>query len=98
MLELSLKSEYGDIYALKKIVSNGISEERKKIVYALEKTFGIIKSFEGKYKMTSEEFLKRFQKDEIEESGDLFEWWAELKVTKELEEQLQLVEGIEICQ
>jgi hypothetical protein len=98
MLELNLKTAGGDISTFKKIVSNGISGERKKIEYALDKTNGIIKDFEGKYKMTSAEFLRRFQKTEMEETGDLFEWWAELKVTKELEDKLHMVESIEICQ
>jgi hypothetical protein len=48
--------------------------------------------------MTSKKFLQHFQKGEIEENSDTFEWWAELKVSKELEEKLQMVETIEICQ
>lgn len=98
MLELSLKSASGDIATFKKVVSDGILEERKKIRYALEKTNRIIKKYEKKHRMNSEKFLQHFQKGEIEENSDTFEWWAELKVSKELEEKLQMVETIEICQ
>jgi hypothetical protein len=98
MLELSLKSASGDIAAFKKIVSDGILGERKKIKYALEKTNRIIKKYEKTHRMTSEKFLQHFQKGEIEENNDTFEWWAELKVSKELEEKLHMVETIEICQ
>ena len=98
MLELSLKSTSGDISAFKKIVSDGISEERKKIEFALQKTYKIIKIHEKEQQMSSKEFLRRFQNGEIQENGDIFEWWAELKVSKELEEKLNLVENIEICQ
>ncbi|UCH97228.1 MAG: hypothetical protein JSV88_10360, partial [Candidatus Aminicenantes bacterium] len=82
----------------KKVVSDGILEERKKIKYALEKTNRIIKKYEKKHRMTSEKFLQDFQKGEIQENNDTFEWWAELKVSRELEEKLQMVETIEICQ
>ncbi|MGE5339945.1 MAG: hypothetical protein ACM3SY_00555 [Candidatus Omnitrophota bacterium] len=98
MLALSLKTEYGDLPTLKRIVSDGLSEERKKILYALDKTSGIIKNFETKYNLSSEEFLKKFKKAEIDDNGDSFEWWAELKVIKELEEKLEIIEDIEICQ
>lgn len=98
MSELNLKTASGDISAFKKIVSNGISEERKKIEYALERTYNIIKKYEKEHQMSSEEFLQRFREGEIDENSKIFEWWAELKVTKELEEKLHIVESIEICQ
>ena len=98
MLELNLRTTSGDISSFKRIVSDGILEEKKKIDYALEKTTRIIKGYEEDYKMSSEEFLKRFKKGEIEEDNDTFSWWAELKVSKELEEKLLMVDTIEICQ
>ncbi len=97
MLELSLKTASGDISTFKKIVSDGISGERKKIEFALERTYKLIKTHEKEHRMSSEEFLRRFRNGEIEENDDIFEWWAELKVSKELEEKLHLVENIEIC-
>lgn len=97
MLELSLKATSGDMSAFKKIVSSGISEELKKIEYALEKTRKIIKKYEEEYKMSSEEFLKDFHEGSIEESSDFFEWWAEMKLISDLEEKLHLVKSIEIC-
>jgi len=98
MLELNLRTTSGDISSFRRIVSDGILEEKKKIDYALEKTTRIIKGYEEEYKMSSEEFLKRFKKGEIEEDNDTFSWWAELKVSKELEEKLLMVDTIEICQ
>lgn len=98
MLELNLKTTSGDISSFKKIVADGIQEEKKKIDYALEKTARIIKRYEEEYKMTSEDFLTRFSKGEIEEDDETFTWWAELKVSKELEEKLLMVDTIEICQ
>lgn len=98
MLELNLKTTSGDISSFKKIVADGIQEEKKKIDYALEKTARIIKRYEEEYKMTSEDFLTRFSKGEIEEDDETFSWWAELKVCKELEEKLLMVDTIEICQ
>lgn len=97
MLEINLRTTSGDISSFRRIVSAGIIEEKKKIGYAMEKTARIIKKYEEEYKMSSEEFLKRFKKGEIEEDNDTFSWWAELKVSKELEEKLLIVDTIEIC-
>jgi len=98
MLELNLKTASGDISSFKKIVSDGILDEKKKIDYALEKSTRIIKKYEEEYKMSSEEFLKRFKKGKIEEEDNTFSWWAELKVSKELEDKLIMIDSIEICQ
>ncbi len=98
MPELNLRTDLGDVDAFRKIVTNGISEERKKIEYALERTYGIIKDFEAKYCLSSVEFLRDFQEGKVEESGDTFQWWAELKVSRELEDKLNMVDTIEICQ
>ena len=98
MLELNLKTTSGDISSFKKIISDGILEEKKKIDFALEKTIRIIKRYEEEYKMSSEDFLKGFRNGEIEEDDDTFTWWAELKVSKELEEKLLMIDTIEICQ
>ena len=93
MLELNLRTTAsGDMSAFRKIVSEGISEERKKLEYALERTTKIIKEYEDQHKMSSKEFLQRFRTGKIDETGDLFEWWAELKVTKELEEKLHMID------
>jgi hypothetical protein len=98
MTSLNLKTSSPDISVFKKIVANGISGERKKIEYALNKSLEIIQKYEKEYNMSSEDFSQRFHKNEIEESGATFEWWAELKVARELEEKLKLVDSIEICQ
>jgi len=98
MLELNLRTPSGDISSFKRIVSDGILEEKKKLDYALEKTTSIIKGYEEAFQMSSEEFLQRFKKGEIEENNDTFSWWAELKVNKELEEKILMVDMIEICQ
>ena len=45
MLELNLRTTSGDISSFKRIVSDGIVEEKKKIDYALEKTTRIIKKY-----------------------------------------------------
>lgn len=73
--------------AVKSPKVKSLNGKRKKNEFVLEKTYRIIKEFEEKYKMTSDEFLKRFQEGDLEENSDFFEWWAELKIIRELEEE-----------
>ncbi len=45
-----------------------------------------IKEFEEKYHLTSSEFLKKFEKGELGDSQDYFEWWGLIKGLNTLEE------------
>ncbi|MCX9075736.1 MAG: hypothetical protein OIN88_13985 [Candidatus Methanoperedens sp.] len=48
-----------------------------------------IKQFEDKYHLASSEFLKKFEKGDLGDSQDYFEWWGLIKGLKKLEERLK---------
>jgi len=97
MLTLNIKAETDDISIIKKILSLGLLEERKKVEYALSQTYEKIKEFEEKYKRSSDSFLANFKENKIEENDDTFTWYAELKLEKELSEKLRIIKNIELC-
>lgn len=53
-----------------------------------------IKQFEEKYHLTSSEFLKKFEKGELGDSQDYFEWWGLKKGLKTLEETAKKAKAV----
>lgn len=98
MVTLNVKSVYGEEETVKKILQDGLEEERKRIEYALDITLKAIKAFEKKTGMSTDIFIEKFRSGEIEENEETFEWWAEAKLANDLKEKLQTITTIEICQ
>lgn len=98
MVTLNVKSVSGEEETVKKILQDGLEEERKRIEYALDMTLKAIKTFEKKSGMSTDIFIEKFRSGEIEENEETFEWWAETKLANELKEKLQTITTIEICQ
>lgn len=53
-----------------------------------------IKQFEEKYHLASPEFLKKFEKGDLGDSQDYFEWWGLTKGLKTLEERLNKAKAV----
>jgi hypothetical protein len=53
-----------------------------------------IKQFEEKYHISSSEFLKKFEKGDLGDSQDYFEWWGLVKGLKTLEERLKKAKAV----
>jgi hypothetical protein len=54
--------------------------------------------FEGAYHVTSDEFFERFEKGELGDSEDYFEWSALVQMHRRSAERLAMLEGHGICQ
>ncbi len=55
---------------------------------------GEIKQFEEKYHSISSAFQKKFDKGELGDSQDYFEWWGLLKGLKTLEDRLNKAKAV----
>jgi len=53
-----------------------------------------IRDFEKKYEMSSEEFLEKFDKGELGDSQDFFEWWGLLKGLERLKKEIERVRRV----
>ncbi len=53
-----------------------------------------IKQFEVKYHLVSSMFMKKFEKGELGDSQDYFEWWGLLKGLKTLEERMKKAKAV----
>ena len=53
-----------------------------------------IKEFEDKYHLTSSEFQRKFEKGDLGDSQDYFEWWGMLKGINTLEERCNKAKAV----
>lgn len=98
MATLNIKSTSGETDTIKKLLTNGLEEEKRRIKFALDLSDSTIRNYEEKYHMSSADFIKKFKNGEIEENDDTFNWWAEYKLKSELSQKIKTIEDIEICQ
>ncbi len=79
--------------AISEDVAPVIKDSVHREIILLESKINLVKSeikqFEEKYHLTSSEFLKKFEKGELGDSQDYFEWWGLIKGLKTLEERLK---------
>lgn len=66
----------------------GLLEMKKK------RTDDEIRDFERRYGMDSDEFLRRFERGELGDSQDCFEWWGLLRGRTVIEEELDKARAV----
>lgn len=98
MAIVNIKSSLGEIDTIKKLLTNGLEEEKRRIKFALDLSDSTIRNYEEKYHMSSADFIQKFKNGEIEENNDTFDWWAEYKLRSELSQKIKTIEDIKICQ
>jgi len=52
-----------------------------------------IEGFEKRYGMSSEEFMTKFERGELGDEQDYFEWWGLLRGIKKIEEKLRKIKA-----
>lgn len=53
-----------------------------------------IKGFEKKYEMSSEEFMEKFERGELGDDQNYFEWWGLLRGIKKIEEKIGKIKAV----
>ncbi|MFB2972111.1 hypothetical protein ACE1CD_24390 [Aerosakkonema sp. BLCC-F183] len=93
MAELKIICEYPD--SLKQFIEEALSKRIASLKDGIRRTEERIKEFESKYQMPTEEFLLRYENDEIQETLEIDEWIGESLMLKGLQEDLTTLRGIE---
>jgi len=57
---------------------------------------GELKHFEDKHKMSSKEFKEKFDKGELGDDAEWFDWLFTIKVVSHLRERLSALEGVKL--
>lgn len=96
MPEVKIRCESPE--SIKKILKNAIDQEIKVLLAGIDRTNSRLKYFESRYQLSTDEFLKRFENDEIEHRLDLEfdEWIGESWMLKSLLEELEKLKEIKI--
>ena len=82
--------------ALKPLLESAIRSELRLLELGLARTSQRLRVFEDQYGLPSEEFERRFNAGELEESLDFIEWAGELKTFHLLEARHQALQGVQL--
>jgi hypothetical protein len=82
--------------SLRPLVESAIQTELKVLELGLQRTRERLAEFEQRFAMTSADFERRFNTQELKESLDFIEWSGELKTLHLLEDQRQALHGAKI--
>lgn len=92
MAELKLISKYPD--SLRRIIQSALSERLHSIDDGIERTEERLQAFEKKYQLSTEEFINRFNNDELSHNFDFDEWIGESRMLAHLRETREAVEEV----
>ncbi|MBE9215061.1 hypothetical protein IQ247_20740 [Plectonema cf. radiosum LEGE 06105] len=92
MAELKLSSKYPD--SLRQIIQSALSERLYSIEAGIKRTEERLQEFENKYQLSTEEFLIRFNNDQLTHNFDFDEWIGESRMLAHLQETREAVEEV----
>ena len=75
--------------SIKPLVEATLENELRLLKAGLRRTEDRLREFERKYHLSTEEFISRYENDELEETLDFAEWVGEYRLLKRLQEKAQ---------
>jgi hypothetical protein len=82
--------------ALKPLLESAVRTELRMLEIGLERTAQRLRDFEERFGLGSEEFERRFDSGQIDESLDFIEWVGEIKTYRLLQAQRQELQGVRL--
>lgn len=92
MPELKIKSK--DPESLRRIIESALSERLHSVQAGIKKTKERLLSYETQYQLSTEEFITRFNNDELPHSLDFDEWIGESRMLEHLQQTKESIEEI----
>ena len=81
---------------LKPLLETAIQGELRNIQHGINLTRARMEAFEKQYAMSTEEFLRRFNSEDLGETLDFIDWHGETKMLTLLEEKKKGLEGAQV--
>ena len=78
---------------MRPLLRSALQRELKLVEQGLRRTRVRLADFEKQYNMSTDEFLRRFNKDNLGETMDFIDWYGETKMIASLIEQKNAIEG-----
>ena len=82
--------------ALKPLLESALRSELRMLELSLQRTSQRLHTFEDQHGLTSDEFERRFNARELEESLDFIEWAGEIETYRRLDAQRQALQGVQL--
>lgn len=79
---------------LKPLIEAAIVNELRLLEAGLRRTQARLSAFEKQYGLTTEEFLTRYENDELQETLDLAEWIGEVRLLSRLREKVEALRNV----
>ena len=79
---------------LKPLVEAALANELRLTEAGLKQTENRVSEFEKRHRMSSQEFIARYENDEIAETTDFAEWIGELRLSQRLREKIETLRDI----
>lgn len=92
MVELTLSAP--GKYPLRPIVEAALANELRVLNAGIQKTRQRLKIFETRYQWSTDEFLHRYEQDELDETLDFAEWIGEYRLLNRLQEKAETLQGV----
>ncbi len=90
-----MKLRSPDNISLRQIIESALSERLHSLEEGIKRSRERIKQFETRYQLSTEEFLNKFNNDELNHSFDFDEWIGEAKMLEHLQQNKSAIEGVE---
>lgn len=94
MTELKLISQHPNLRAL---IESAIAESLSSVEAGIHQTEARLRAFESQYELSTEEFLKRYENDEIQETLEFDEWIGESRMLKRLQEKASRLREVQFA-
>jgi len=92
MIEVTLVSK--DDYPLRPLIETALSNELRLLEAGIRQTEQRLREFEHKYGYSTEEFIRAYENDEIEETIELAEWIGEHRLLERLRKKANALRGV----
>ena len=94
MSELRIISQ--EDHQLRPLIDAALKNELRLIEFGIRQTKNKLKNFENNYQIDTQEFLKKYEDDQFEETMDLIEWIGEYRMLERLNQEANVLRGIKL--
>lgn len=95
MAELTLISPHRR--RLRPLVEAAIQNELRLLQAGIQRTQGRLRAFEAQYSLTTTEFLRRYENDELQETLNFAEWVGEYRLLRRLQDKVATLQEIQFA-
>jgi hypothetical protein len=80
--------------SLKPLVEAALANELRILEAGMRRTERRLRDFEKMHRMSTAEFLQKFENDELDETLELAEWIGEYRLLERLREKADILQGV----